>query len=520
MTNPSIRPPLGAVIPRGIIVAGLLVLMLGACAVRRVDDSIADAGAQPVGRVADAGGPLSYGESKAILARLNVEAEGSDILRRHLAIEEAVADAPLTSDNKVDILRDGPETFAAIAAAIASAQRTLELEYYTIEDVALPGPSGGEVLLSDLLLDRCRAGVMVSIIYDSYGSSDTPAAFFDILAAAGARLLPYHPLTPTNPANLLTLNDRDHRKILVADGGVAVVGGVNLSRTYESKSPGSDDAREDEEERQEDEAEKLKEAEADGSRDAATIPSDVIGAVGDAIGLAPVLPETWRDTAIRIEGPAAVELQALFWTHWREEAGDSPPPGQVTPVAAATGHEIVRIIGSSPKDEISRFYVTLISSLRNAEERAWISAAYFVPTPEQKETLIDAARRGVDVRLLLAGSSDSPDAVAAARTHYGDLLEAGIRIYETHEVVMHAKTVVVDGVWSAVGSSNFDYRSVLFNDEVDAIVLGADTARELEAVFNEGIADAIEIDLATWEAERDLGDRIKGTFSRLWENLL
>ena len=94
-----------------------------------------------------------------------------------------------------------------------------------------------------MLLARCRAGVIVSIIYDSYGSSDTPAAFFESLAAAGARLLPYHPLTPTNPANVLTLNDRDHRKILVADGGVAVAGGVNLSRSYESKSPGSDDAR-------------------------------------------------------------------------------------------------------------------------------------------------------------------------------------------------------------------------------------------------------------------------------------
>lgn len=371
-----------------------------------------------------------------------------------------------------------------------------------------------------MLLARCRAGVIVSIIYDSYGSSDTPAAFFESLAAAGARLLPYHPLTPTNPANVLTLNDRDHRKILVADGGVAVAGGVNLSRSYESKSPGSDDAREEAEERKDDEADRDKLAEVDGQRDESAVPADVIGAVGDAIGPSPALPETWRDTAIRIEGPAAAELQALFWTQWREEAGDPPPPGQVAPAAVATGHEIVRIIGSSPKDEIPRFYVTLISSLRNAEERAWISAAYFVPTPEQKETLIDAARRGVDVRLLLAGNSDSPEAIAVARTHYGDLLKAGIRIYETHDVVMHAKTVVVDGVWSAVGSSNFDYRSVLFNDEVDAIVLGADTARELETVFAEGIADAVEIDLASWERERDLGDRIKGRFSRFWENLL
>ena len=164
--------------------------------------------------------------------------------------------------------------------------------------------------------------------------------------------------------------------------------------------------------------------------------------------------------------------------------------------------------------------MTLISALRNAEARAWISAAYFVPTPEQKEELIAAAKRGVDVRLLLTDYSDSQDALEVARTHYGDLLEAGVKIYETNNVVMHAKTVVIDSVWSAIGSSNFDHRSVLFNDEVEAIVLGAETAGELEKIFTDGMKISTRIDARTWEDNRSLPERFRGFFSRTLESLL
>ena len=164
--------------------------------------------------------------------------------------------------------------------------------------------------------------------------------------------------------------------------------------------------------------------------------------------------------------------------------------------------------------------MTLISALRSAESRIWISNAYFVPTPEEMETLTAAARRGVDVRLMVPAESDAPPAVEAARSRYSDLLEAGVKIFEAQDVILHSKTVVIDGVWSAVGSSNFDHRSVLFNDEVDAIVIGKKTAEDLEAIFLEGERSAKAIDRDAWERQRTFGARLNGFWVRLWEGLL
>ncbi|MBI2255284.1 MAG: cardiolipin synthase B [Proteobacteria bacterium] len=458
-------------------------LLLAACAVPDADRAIQQAPAQPT-QIEAARGPLSVAESRRLLARIG-GSRPEDILRRHLAIEEAVTGSPLTADNKVTVLHDGPETFRAIASTIKGAKRSLNLEYYAIEDVRLDveGPH-----LRQLLIEKVRQGVAVNILYDGYGSSGTPPDFFATLEKAGVKLLAYHPLGP-NPVDTLEINDRDHRKILVADGRVGIVGGVNLSKSYESKSPGSD--------RDEPIVKKAPMAPAD-----------------------PLANAEWRDTAIRIEGPAVLELQSLFRDHWRREKGPKIDETGFFPETSSKGHDVVRIIGSSPDDEIPRYYVTLISALRNAESRAWISAAYFVPTPEQEEALMAATARGVDVRLLLAGDSDSPPAIEAARARYADLLGAGIRIFETHGIVLHAKSATIDGVWSAVGSSNFDHRSVLYNDEVDAIVLGAKTARELETIFTEGMRIATEIDPATWEDTRGLPERMKGFFVGLWEQLL
>jgi cardiolipin synthase len=148
-----------------------------------------------------------------------------------------------------------------------------------------------------------------------------------------------------------------------------------------------------------------------------------------------------------------------------------------------------------------------------------VSAAYFVPTDQEEEDLMAAARRGVDVRLLLPGDSDSPRALAVGRSHYSDLLEAGVKIYETQNVVLHSKTAVIDGVWSVVGSSNFDRRSVLFNDEVDAVVLGSATAQELQTMFENDTKDAKQIDLASWR-RRSVVERVNELYSTLWQDLL
>lgn len=490
----------------------LALCMLGACAtVPKVDHAVGTAASGAAGsRIEGARGPLTIQESRALLAKLAIQADGTAILQRHLAIEEAVAGGPLTADNDVHVLRDGAETFAAVTQIIRGARHNLDLEFYTIEDVTMPDGAGGNTTLLNLLLAKRRQGVEVNILYDSYGSSDTPRAFFDQLAKAGANLLEYHPIAPTNPANVLTLNNRDHRKIIVADSAVAVVGGVNLSKSYESKSPGSGNRHEEE-----------------SGLTPPTNPSKTGLRKPDqaAKGEAPLpggkpLPDVWHDVSIRIAGPAAGELQTLFREHWASENGPALQPPLPAPSPVAAGKQVVRIIGSAHDEEIPRYYVTLISALRTAEQRVWVSAAYFVPTPEEKEALIAAAQRGVDVRLMLAGSSDSQPAIAVAQTHYSDFLEAGIKIYEVKNVVLHSKTVAIDGVWSAIGSSNFDYRSVLYNDEVDAIVLGAGTAAELERIFEDGMKNAVQIDPATWEDSRTFADRFEGFFMRMFENLL
>jgi cardiolipin synthase len=462
---------------------GVLILAAGlaACSVPDADESIARSASDSKPVVQGADGPLTPAASEALIKRLGSGAEGSEILQRHLQVEEGVAGSPLTADNAVEVLRDGDQTFAAIGTAIAQARQTLNLEYYTIEDVDLETPDGNARKLADMLEAKLQQGVAVNIIYDGYGSIDTPSAFFDRLKKAGAKVVSFHPVDP-NPANVIDGNDRDHRKILVADGKLAVIGGVNLSKSYESKSPGSDD---------------------EGEEDPQT-----------------GLPAHWRDTSIRIEGPAVAEIQNLFFIHWEGEGGEKIDRAPYFPKPEAKGSDVVRVIGSTPEQEIARYYVTLISALRSAESKIWICNAYFVPTPDEVEALTDAAERGVDVRIMVPEKSDSPPAVEAARSHYSELLEAGVKIFETRNVVLHSKTVVIDGVWSAVGSSNFDHRSVLFNDEIDAVVIGKKTAADLEAIFKDGAQTAHAIDPETWEAQRTLGDRMRGFWSRVMEGLL
>jgi cardiolipin synthase len=416
-------------------------------------------------------GPLTLGQSRALLDRIAPEPGAAGMLKRHTAIEEAVSDTSLVAGNATRLLVDGQETFAAMFAAIHAAKVSINLEYYIVEDVA----SGGEQL-GDLLLAKRRDGVAVNILYDSFGSNATPKEFFQRLRDGGVQVVEFNPFNP------ITFNFRDHRKILVVDGARAIVGGINLSTTYQS-SAGS----------------------------------------GAGSGGAGGKPATyWRDTDMEIDGPAAGELQKLFLKHWQEQKGPPLDPALYLPVIRPQGSEVVRIIGSTPDEKTPRFYVALLSAIRNAEKNVWLSSAYFVPTDQEEEDLIAAARRGVDVRLLLPSDSDSKMALAVGRSHYGYLLEAGAKIYEVQNEVLHSKTASIDGVWTAVGSSNFDPRSVVFNDEVDAIVLGSATAGDFERMFQNDLEHARAIDRESWR-RRPLSQRLLELVeltSFLWRNWL
>jgi len=417
-------------------------------------------------------GPLTIEQSKAILERLGTDAGDDALLKRHTAYEEAISESPLIAGNHVALLRDGPQTFRAMFKAIQGATNHINLEYYIFEDVESDGTQ-----LGDLLLAKHQAGVAVNVIYDSYGSGSTATKFLDRLKQAGINLVSFNPVDPLESKVPYSFNDRDHRKILIVDGKIAIIGGVNLSTAYQSNP------------------------------------------IGKSGGPPGTTQDQWRDTDLQIEGAAVAELQKLFLDHWTKQKGPPLEQSSMFPTAAPRGNAVARVLGSAPDNEIPVYYVALLTAIRTAEKSVKITTAYFAPTKQEMEALTQAARRGVDVRLILPASSDSPLSIAVAHARYSELLDAGVKIYEMHDVVLHSKTVVVDSVWSAIGSSNFDHRSVIFNDEVDVVVLGSDVAKGLEDQFQTDQAAAERIEIRAWKS-RPIWVRLRETYSLAWEHLL
>jgi len=417
-------------------------------------------------------GPLTVEQSKAILERLGTDAGDDALLKRHTAYEEAISESPLIAGNRTQLLRDGPQTFRAMFKAIQGATNHINLEYYIFEDVESDGAR-----LGDLLIAKRQAGVAVNVIYDSYGSGSTATTFLDRLKAAGINLVSFNPVDPLESKVPYSFNDRDHRKILVVDGKVAIIGGVNLSTAYQSNP------------------------------------------IGKSGGPPGSTQDQWRDTDLQIEGPTVAELQKLFLDHWTKQKGPPLDQSAMFPTMEPRGNAVARVLGSTPENETPLYYVTLLTAIRTAEKSVKITTAYFAPTKQEMEALTQAAKRGVDVRLLLPANSDSPLSIAVAHARYSELLDAGVKIYEMHNVVLHSKTVVVDGVWSVIGSSNFDHRSVIFNDEVDVVMLGSDATQGLEDLFREDQAAAELIKIRAWKS-RPIWVRLRETYSLAWENLL
>jgi cardiolipin synthase len=412
--------------------------------------------------VVTAQGTLSDKDAASVLAkRLGHSRVDASLLA---GLEEAATGRPLLAGNKVTLLFDGPITIAAMMAAVSTAKVSINLETYLFDQ----DPLG--MKFADLLIAKQKEGVQVNIIYDCVGTLGTPQAFFDRMQEAGIKLLPFQPVSPLHKFGRWRINNRDHRKILVVDGKMAFAGGVNIAATY---SEGS-----------------LFRRHASETR---------------KVG--------WRDTHLQIEGPAVSALQWMFLDNWASQKEGDIPDLNYFPLLTNAGDKVVRVLRSQPgsNHEIFKAYFLAI---QGAKTSIHITAAYFVPDVQIMRALLEAARRGVDIKIILPNVSDSWLTSNAGHSLYQEMLEAGVKIHELKTAVLHAKTAVIDGTWSTVGSTNMDMRSFLHNKEVNVVVMGDAFGKEMENAFRDDLHDSNEITAEQWK-KRPMAQRFKEWLARL-----
>ena len=346
-----------------------------------------------------------------------------------LAFDRAAGSRPVPG-NTLEHHPDSAGALEEMLRRIAAAERSIHLENYIIQDDRIGGR------FADALADRARAGVHVRVLYDALGSFSTSRAYWKRLAQAGVEVRAFHPIVSARLSDVIS---RDHRKLLLVDGGRAMIGGLCIGDEW----------------------------------------------AGDpARGRQP-----WRDTMLTICGPAAAVLDRAFGRIWAR-AGPPLPPGDLAPVADPCGASTVRVVAGVP--EQARIYrvVQLLAAV--VAERLWITDAYLVPPAPLFASLLDAARGGVDVRVLVPGTSDLPVVRTFTRAWYREMLAAGVRIFEWRGPMLHAKTLVADRAWARVGSSNLN-ASMLTNYELDVFAECGGLADALAAQFRRDLASSREI---------------------------
>jgi cardiolipin synthase len=341
--------------------------------------------------------------------------------------------------HRLTLLRDGEQAFPAMLAAIAGARRTACLETYILRDDRTGRRFG------DALAERAAAGVEVSLLYDAWGSS-VSSSLLERLHFAGVRTLAFRPIDLSAPFEKVAR--RNHRKALVVDGWIAFTGGMNISDDYASTAEGGGG---------------------------------------------------WRDTMLRLEGPAAAELQYFFLSTWRRGGGAPLDERLFAREGERRPDPLVRIAGSDFRRRRRTVTSEYRSAIDQARQRILLTNAYFLPPLRLIHALSAAARRGVDVQIMVAGTTDSLAVFLASRTIYGHLLDAGVRMFEWRGRVLHAKTAVIDGRWSTIGSSNLDAQSIRQNLEVNAIVEDRGFAEAMERMFADDLRSCEEFTQDRWQ---------------------
>lgn len=356
--------------------------------------------------------------------------------------------APLQG-NRIRLLENGDAFFPAMLAAIGRARNSINLESYIFWSGEIAGR------FRDALSERARAGVEVRVLLDAVGSG-AKLSRDDVSAmrAAGCVVEFFHPLRPWM---LDAINHRTHRRLLVVDGKVGFTGGAGVADVW----------------------------------------------LGNA-----EKPGNWRDTQVEVTGPVVAQLQAAFQENWAATRGETLSGERFFPRLEPAGHATAQVILSSPEAPSSPTKLLYAVSISSAVRRLWLSNSYFVPDADATALLTSAARRGVDVHILIPGKvNDVPLTKAGGRSSLGELLAGGVKISEYAPTMFHAKTMVVDGVFATIGSTNFDNRSFRLNDEINLTVHDRDVGRRLEEMFLQDIARSRSYTYAQWRS-RPLKQRV------------
>ncbi|MEJ7930083.1 phospholipase D-like domain-containing protein [Ramlibacter sp. AN1015] len=393
---------------------------------------------------------LTAGEKRIQRSITNRYSIDSDDFRRALGV---LLGPEVTEGNTVRLLRNGDEIFPAMLDAIGGARETICFETF----IYWSGSIGQR--FADALCERARAGVRVHVLLDWLGSQRMSRRLLHKMQACGVVVQRYH-----RPSifQLRHMNHRTHRKLLVIDGRIGFTGGVGIADTW-------------------------------------------LGHAQD--------PQHWRDSHFRVEGPAVAQIQAVFLDNWIKATGEVLHGSPYFPPLERVGSQSAQMFGSSAAGGSASMHLLYLLAITAARERIVLSSAYFVPGPLAVKALVDAAERGVDIRILVPGRHIDVSTIRkASRSLWPPLLKAGIAIAEYQPTMFHCKVLVIDDCFVSIGSTNFDNRSFQLNDEANLNVLDADFAREQVRVFEEDWQRGRRVrrrdlkrDWLRWQVERLVG---------------
>jgi cardiolipin synthase len=341
--------------------------------------------------------------------------------------------------NHVQTLVNGDEIFPAMLAEVRGAKKSITFETY----IYWSGTIGKE--FSDALSERARAGVRVFVLLDWAGAGKMEDSYLDDMKKAGVQIEKYHPL---RWYNISRMNNRTHRKLLIVDGKVGFTGGVGIADQWNGNAQD---------------------------------------------------PDHWRDTHFRIEGPVVAQIQAAFMDNWIKTRGRVLHGEDFFPALTPVGEDAAQMFKSSPGEGAESMRLMYLLSISSAQKSIELSSSYFVPDDLTIETMTEAMRRGVRIRVIVPGGKIDTEVVRkASRARWGKLLEAGVEISEYQPTMFHCKVMVVDDLWVSVGSTNFDNRSFRLNDEANLNVYDGKFAQQQTAIFNEDLKKSRRITLEQW----------------------